>query len=229
MVAQLEAGRCRRGGLCSAMQSAATGYACPMLYLASRSPRRLELLGRLGVPFHALDLEVPEQRDQAESPREYVRRVALDKARAGAALLRSRQQAEGWVLGSDTEVVLGDHVYGKPVDADDAMAMLTSLAGKTHQVITAVALVDGGKVAEVIDVVSEVSFAAMSTQAIAAYVATGEPMDKAGAYAIQGGGERWISCLHGSYSGVMGLPLQQTADLLSRHGLLRDVVPQQGN
>ena len=190
-----------------------------MLYLASRSPRRIDLLGRLGVPFTALDLEVEEVRAATESPLQYVRRVAADKARAGLAQLMPSVQP-CWVLGSDTEVVLGEHVYGKPVDAADAQAMLASLAGRTHQVITAVALAGHDGVVEVIHVSSDVTFEAMDAATIAAYVASGEPMGKAGAYAIQGGAERHVSRLCGSYSGVMGLPLQQTAQLLQRHGLL---------
>lgn len=183
-----------------------------MLYLASRSPRRNELLTRLGVPFRALDLDVPELRAAAESAEAYVRRVALDKAQAGLALVTDDPQAV--VLGSDTEVVLDDRVYGKPVDAADAEAMLASLAGRTHQVITVVALAAHGRHA-LETVVSEVSFAPMSAAQIAAYVATGESMGKAGGYAIQGGAERHIHHLSGSYSGVMGLPLQQTAALLA--------------
>ena len=200
-----------------------------MLYLASRSPRRIDLLGRLGLSFRALDLEVPEVRAPSESPLDYVRRVATDKALAGAAGLQADGVVGAWVLGSDTEVVLGDRVYGKPADAADAAAMLASLAGQTHQVITAVALVGPDGVSEILHVASDVSFATMPSPAIDAYVATGEPMGKAGAYAIQGGAERWISRLCGSYSGVMGLPLQQTADLLARHGLMSDVVLQKGN
>ncbi len=192
-----------------------------MLYLASQSPRRSDLLARLGVPFTTLTLEVVEQRACNESPLAYVQRVAMDKARAGVARLAG-QPAPFWVLGSDTEVVLGDRVYGKPADAADAAAMLASLAGQTHQVITAVALCgsDGG--CEVISVISEVTFAALDAAAIDAYVATGEPMGKAGGYAIQGQAERYVSRLCGSYSGVMGLPLQQTAALLQRHGLLAE-------
>ena len=150
-----------------------------MLYLASQSPRRSDLLARLGVPFTTLTLEVVEQRACDESPLAYVQRVAMDKARAGVARLAG-QPAPFWVLGSDTEVVLGDRVYGKPADAADAAAMLASLAGQTHQVITAVALCgsDGG--CEVISVISEVTFAALDAAAIDAYVATGEPMGKAG-------------------------------------------------
>ncbi|MFF2049086.1 septum formation inhibitor Maf [Stenotrophomonas sp. HMSC10F06] len=182
-----------------------------MLYLASRSPRRNELLARLDRPFQALDLHVPEVRAPAESAADYVQRVAADKARAGLALVAHDPDAV--VLGSDTEVVLDGRVFGKPVDADDARAMLRALAGHTHQVMTAVALVAAGREQGVL-VVSEVTFAAIDEDRIAAYVATGEPMDKAGAYAIQGGAERYIRHLAGSYSGVMGLPLQQTEQLL---------------
>ena len=182
-----------------------------MLYLASRSPRRNELLARLDRPFQALDLHVPEVRAPDESAADYVQRVAADKARAGLALVAHDPDAV--VLGSDTEVVLDGRVFGKPVDADDARAMLRALAGRTHQVMTAVALVAAGREQGVL-VVSEVTFAAIDEDRIAAYVASGEPMDKAGAYAIQGGAERYIRHLAGSYSGVMGLPLQQTEQLL---------------
>ncbi|MCW6027515.1 Maf-like protein [Stenotrophomonas sp. SRS1] len=182
-----------------------------MLYLASRSPRRNELLARLDRPFRALDLHVPEVRAPHESAADYVQRVAADKARAGLALVA--EDPEAVVLGSDTEVVLDGRVFGKPVDAADACAMLRTLAGRTHQVMTAVALVAAGREQGVL-VVSEVTFAAIDEDRIAAYVASGEPMDKAGAYAIQGGAERYIRHLAGSYSGVMGLPLQQTEQLL---------------
>ena len=182
-----------------------------MLYLASRSPRRNELLARLERPFQALELHVPEVRAPDESAADYVQRVAADKARAGLALVA--HDPEAVVLGSDTEVVLDGRVFGKPADAADACAMLRALAGRTHQVMTAVALVAAGREQGVL-VVSEVTFAAIDEDRIAAYVASGEPMDKAGAYAIQGGAERYIRHLAGSYSGVMGLPLQQTEQLL---------------
>ncbi|HAU81332.1 Maf-like protein [Stenotrophomonas sp. TWI273] len=182
-----------------------------MLYLASRSPRRNELLARLERPFQALELDVPEVRAPDESAADYVQRVAADKARAGWALVA--HDPEAVVLGSDTEVVLDGRVFGKPADAADACAMLRALAGRTHQVMTAVALVAAGREQGVL-VVSEVTFAAIDEDRIAAYVASGEPMDKAGAYAIQGGAERYIRHLAGSYSGVMGLPLQQTEQLL---------------
>ncbi|WP_369933401.1 Maf family nucleotide pyrophosphatase [Xanthomonas tesorieronis] len=187
-----------------------------MLYLASRSPRRNELLTRLGVPFRILDLEVPEVRAADESAQAYVRRVALDKARAGMAQLNG---ADAVVLGADTEVVLDDRVFGKPADAADAAAMLATLSARTHQAITAVALVAAAR-EDVLLVPTQVSFAALSAQDIADYVASGEPMGRAGAYAIQGGAERFVSRLDGSYSGVMGLPLHQTSQLLRAFGVL---------
>jgi len=182
-----------------------------MLYLASRSPRRTQLLARLDRPFRALDLDVPEVRAAGEAAPDYVQRVALDKARAG--LARVADDPDAHVLGADTEVVLDGEVFGKPVDAADAGAMLRRLSGRTHQVMTVVALVAAGH-EQVVQVVSEVSFIALDEAAIAAYVASGEPMGKAGGYAIQGGAERYIRHLAGSYSGVMGLPLQQTEQLL---------------
>ncbi len=154
---------------------------------------------------------MPEVRAAGETAQDYVRRVAIDKARAGLALVAGDPDAV--VLGADTEVVLDGEVFGKPVDAADAAAMLRRLSGRTHQVMTAAALVaDGAE--QAVMVVSEVSFIALDAAAIAAYVASGEPMGKAGAYAIQGGAERYIRHLAGSYSGVMGLPLQQTEQLL---------------
>ncbi len=190
-----------------------------MLYLASRSPRRNQLLSRLGVPFQALDLEVPEVRAPGETASAYVQRVACDKARAG--LARVTGDTEAVVLGSDTEVVLEDRVFGKPVDGADAAAMLRMLTGRTHTVITVVALAAHGRQASV-TVASEVTFAPMSQTEIAAYVASGEPMGKAGGYAIQGDGELYIRHLSGSYSGVMGLPLQQTGELLRAFGVSMD-------
>ncbi len=154
---------------------------------------------------------MPEVRAAGESATAYVQRVAADKARAGLALVGG--DADAVVIGSDTEVVLDGRVFGKPVDAADAAAMLATLSGHTHQVMTAVAVAAQGRQDSVL-VISEVSFIDIGQDAIAAYVASGEPMGKAGAYAIQGGAERYIRHLAGSYSGVMGLPLQQTEQLL---------------
>jgi len=187
-----------------------------MLYLASQSPRRRELLGRLGLQFGVLDLDVPEQRAAQEPALDYVRRVAREKA--GAGLLTVSGNAEAIVLGADTEVVLDDEVFGKPADAADAAAMLRRLSGRRHRVISAVSLVTAGR--EVQGVVeSEVAFATLDESRIARYLATGEWQGKAGAYAIQGLAEAFIEELRGSYSGVMGLPLYETSRLLAQFGL----------
>ena len=182
-----------------------------MLYLASKSPRRRELLGRLGVAFGVLDLDIPEHRQPDEPAEDYVRRVAREKA--GAGLLTVLGNPTAVVLGSDTEVVLDDEVFGKPRDDADAAAMLRRLSGRTHRVISAVSLVSGAREVQAVSV-SEVTFAELSDAQIRAYVASGEPVGKAGAYAIQGGAEAFVTRLSGSYSGVMGLPLYETACLL---------------
>lgn len=188
-----------------------------MLYLASQSPRRRELLVQLGVTFSALNVEVPEERGHAEAPHAYVERVARDKARAGLATLAARERAAALVLGADTEVVLDGEVFGKPHDAEAAVQMMRRLSGRTHEVISAVWLVSGDR--ELGDVcVSQVRFTMLEVPTIAAYVATGEPFGKAGGYAIQGRGAALIEHLQGSYSGVMGLPLFETARLLRAFG-----------
>ena len=187
-----------------------------MLHLASQSPRRRELLGRLGLEFGVLDIDIPERRDPGEAPADYVRRVAREKA--GAGLLRVVGVPGAVVLGADTEVVLGDEVFGKPRDERDAAAMLRRLSGRTHEVISAVSLVSAGREAQAVSL-SQVTFAELSDDRIAAYVATGEPMGKAGAYAIQGGAEAFITHLSGSHSGVMGLPMYETARLLAGFGI----------
>jgi septum formation protein len=184
-----------------------------VLYLASQSPRRRELLEQVGMTFSVLHVEVPEQRAAGESPQDYVHRVARDKARAGLAHLALKDRTNAVVLGSDTEVVLDGDVFGKPRDAEDAAAMLRRLSGRTHDVMSAVWLVTDER--EQGDVcVSRVRFAKLDEAAIAAYVASGEPFGKAGAYAIQGRGASLIEHLDGSYSGVMGLPLFETSRLL---------------
>jgi septum formation protein len=187
-----------------------------MLYLASQSPRRRELLGRLGLEFGVLDLDVPEHRQPGEPAEEYVRRVAREKA--GAGLLQVMGNPAALVLGSDTEVVLDDEVFGKPRNADDAAVMLRKLSGRTHQVISAVSLVSPAREAQTVSV-SEVSFAALSEALITVYVAGDQWQGKAGAYAIQGFAETFITRLTGSFSGVMGLPLHETAVLLRQFGL----------
>lgn len=185
-----------------------------MLYLASQSPRRRQLLEQIGIAFQAVNVDVPEVRSPDESPAHYVSRVARDKAHAGMAGL----PADAIVLSADTEVVLDDEVFGKPADAADAAAMLKRLSGRTHETISVVWAVQGTR-AESEVCVSRVRFAALSDDDIAAYVASGEPFGRAGAYAIQGRGATLIEHLEGSYTGVMGLPVFETARLLRRFGV----------
>ena len=187
-----------------------------MLHLASQSPRRRELLARLGVDFGIVDVDVPEVRVPGEPPEDYVHRVAREKA--GAGLLEVVAVPGATVLGADTEVVLGDEVFGKPRDAADATAMLRRLSGRTHEVISVVVVVSAAREAQAVSR-SRVTFAELSDDDIAAYVASGEPMGRAGAYAIQGGAERFVSRLDGSFSGVMGLPLFETSRLLREFGI----------
>lgn len=190
-----------------------------MLHLASRSPRRRELLARLVRRFGVLDLDIPEQQAPGEAPESYVCRVAREKA--GAGLLEVVAVPGAIVVGSDTEVVLDGEVFGKPRDAADAAAMLRRLSGRTHQVMSAVSLVSAGREAQAISV-TDVSFDVLADADIAAYVEGGEPMGKAGGYAIQGGAERFVRHLSGSYSGVMGLPLRETAALLRQFDVALD-------
>ena len=182
-----------------------------MLYLASQSPRRRQLLEQLDEQFTVVNVDVPEQRADGESPEDYVSRVARDKARAGLATLDGSLADR--VIGADTEVVLDNEVFGKPADAEAAAAMLRRLSGRTHTVISAVWLVCAEREVSAI-CLSQVRFAMLKEALITAYVATGEPFGKAGAYAIQGRGASLVEHLQGSYSGVMGLPLFETARLL---------------
>lgn len=165
----------------------------------------------LGLDFGILDLDIPEIPAPAEPPEDYVRRVAREKA--GAGLLRMVGQPEAVVLGADTEVVLDGRIFGKPVDADDAASMLRALSGRTHAVISAISLVSAGRELHAVSR-TDVAFAPMSEDDIALYLASGEWDGKAGAYAIQGLAQSFVSHLSGSYSGVMGLPLHETATLL---------------
>ncbi|WP_296280328.1 Maf family nucleotide pyrophosphatase [Pseudoxanthomonas sp.] len=187
-----------------------------MLYLASQSPRRAELLTRLGLSFGRIDLDIPEHRQPGEPAVDYVRRVAREKA--GAGLLKVVATPDAVVLGADTEVILGDEVFGKPVDTADAAAMLRRLSGRTHQAVSAVSVVSASREAQAL-VVTDVSFAELDEDDIAAYVASGEAMGKAGAYGIQGRAEQFVTRLSGSYSAVMGLPLHETAKLLRDFGI----------
>lgn len=192
------------------------GYSFVMLYLASRSPRRSELLARLGVGFGVLEVDVPEERVPGEPAVDYVRRVAREKA--GAGLLEVVGAPGAVVLGADTEVTLGDVVFGKPRNADDAAAMLRRLSGRTHQVLSSVWLVAADREVQAM-CASDVTFARLDDARIAAYVATGECDGKAGAYAIQGIAGAFVKRLEGSHSGVVGLPLHETAGLLAKFGL----------
>lgn len=188
-----------------------------MLHLASRSPRRAELLARLGLEFGVIDLDIPERQDPGEAAQDYVRRVAREKA--GAGLLKVMTVPGAVVLGADTEVILDGVVFGKPADAADAASMLRRLSARTHEVITAVALVSAGREAQAVST-SQVTFADLSDADIDAYLAGGEWAGKAGAYGIQGAAQAWIAHLSGSHSGVMGLPLFETSRLLKQFGLL---------
>jgi len=187
----------------------------PSLLLASKSPRRRLLLEQIGVRFEVIDIDADEARLPKEDPASYVLRLALDKARAGRARVESAHCPP--VLGADTAVVVGDRILGKPSDRREAVAMLRLLAGRTHRVLSGVALVDRHERQALS--VSEVRFRAVSAREADAYWETGEPRDKAGGYAIQGRGALFVVELRGSYSGVMGLPVFETARLLAEAGI----------
>jgi len=197
----------------------------PSVYLASKSPRRQELLRQLGVEFEPLLLrEAPgRRRDVVEAPRkdeapvEYVKRIARTKAAVGWHRMGRRGLAPKPVLAADTEVILDGTVVGKPADAADAVRVLSSLSARTHDVITAVAVRWQAQLALAVST-SRVTFRAIPTDELERYVATGEPSDKAGGYAIQGKAAAFVRHLEGSYSGVMGLPLFETAEILARIG-----------
>jgi septum formation protein len=189
------------------------------IYLASQSPRRRQLLEQLGVRHELLlpgpdeDAEALEAELAGELPAAYVERVTRAKLRAARARLAARRLPPAPILCSDTTVALGRRLLGKPADAPAAQTTLTLLAGRTHRVITAVAIAWGRREALAVNI-SRVSFGDVSARDIAHYVATGEPFGKAGAYAIQSAAAAWISHIEGSYSGIMGLPLYETAQLL---------------
>lgn len=185
----------------------------PVLCLASVSPRRRELLSQIGVSHIVVGADIDEAVLPGERAREYVTRLAREKAQA---VKRSGQDLP--VLAADTTVVLDGKVFGKPRDREDAIEMLSSLSGRTHQVLTAIALAGCNGVAQRLSE-SAVRFRAVSREESVAYWETGEPRDKAGGYAIQGLGAVFIESLHGSYSGVMGLPLFETGELLRAAGI----------
>ncbi len=193
------------------------------VYLASQSPRRAQLLQQLGVQHRPL---LPDQHEGAErleetrsgeTPDDYVRRVTLAKLLAARGRLTRRRLPAAPILTADTTVAVGRRILGKPADAEDAARMLRMLSGRTHRVLTAVAVSAGpdGRQAPLMVSVSRVRFAALSQATIDRYIASGEPFGKAGAYAIQGRIAAWIAAIEGSYTGIMGLPLYETTQLLS--------------
>ncbi|HCB2205888.1 TPA: septum formation inhibitor Maf [Citrobacter farmeri] len=187
------------------------------LYLASGSPRRQELLTQLGVSFERIVTGIEETRGEGESAQQYVSRLAREKALAGVALTPRDLP----VLGADTIVTLNGEVLEKPRDVHHAALMLRKLSGQTHQVMTAVALADSQYVLDCL-VMTEVTFRALTDADIDDYIASGEPMDKAGAYGIQGQGGCFVRKINGSYHAVVGLPLVETYELLSNFNSLRE-------
>ena len=187
----------------------------PLIVLASASPRRRELLAQIGVPHVVLAVDIDETPLPGEAPASLALRLARDKALAGLA----RDGGGRAVLGADTIVVQGDEVFGKPRDAADARRMLGALSGRSHQVMSAVAVALPGGAVQAALSVTDVTMRVIGAAEIEAYWGSGEPRDKAGAYAIQGLGAVFIERIHGSYSGVMGLPLYETASLLQASGL----------
>jgi septum formation protein len=193
-----------------------------MLVLASASPRRHDLLRAAGIAFEVHPTDIPEIPDPGEKPEALAERLAREKAHAIAP-----HHPNDYILGADTVVIVGDEILGKPLDQNDAARMLRSLSSKTHHVITAVCLLgprhDGKHTPEFEDTRSEttkVTMTAITDQEIRAYVETGEPMDKAGAYAIQGIASRWIPCIEGDYSNVVGLPVSLVYRMLQQHGVI---------
>jgi len=189
-----------------------------MLYLASSSPRRRELLQQIGVTFDVVKVEVEEKRKTDELPIEYVQRLALEKAQAGLAEIQRQGHKVVPVLGADTIGILDEMVLEKPTDAQDAARILKSLSGRTHQVITALALVTAEQQLSAYSV-THVSFRELTDQEIKDYWLTGEPSDKAGGYAIQGLGAVFVKSIEGSYSNVVGLPIEACCDLLAQFAI----------
>ena len=195
-------------------------------YLASRSPRRRELLNQIGVDHQVLTQRIKAERGPdvnedplpGEKPRDYVLRVCRDKAENGWLRVVQRKLPVRGVLAADTTVCIGDEILGTPVDAAEAADFLGRLSGREHEVLTAVAFKFGERMETELSATA-VRFRALEPAEIARYVASGEPMDKAGAYGIQGQAGAFVTEIRGSYSGVMGLPLYETAQLLKRFGI----------
>ncbi len=185
-----------------------------MIILASQSPRRRQLLDQIGVVYHAAPVSVDETAFHQEAPEVFVRRIALDKARAA-----QRQYPAHAILAADTCIALDGKPLGKPQDQEHAVAMLLSLADRDHEVFTAVTLIDASGEHSRLSR-SRVTFHTITEAQARRYWATGEPADKAGGYAIQGRGALFVKRIHGSYSGIMGLPLFETGQLLTKAGLL---------
>jgi septum formation protein len=194
------------------------------VYLASQSPRRRQLLEQIGVRHELLlprpdeDAEALEAERRGEAPAAYVERVTRAKLAAARARLRLSGLPPAPILCADTTVAIGRRILGKPADADDASAMLRALSGRTHRVLTAVALASGTRTGFALNT-SRVHVAPLPPEVIARYVASGEPFGKAGAYAIQSAIAAWVERIAGSHSGIMGLPLYETAQLLRRAGV----------
>lgn len=187
----------------------------PQLILASASPRRHALLAQLAIPFTVIAADIVECPLCHETPHDYVRRLAKDKARQVA-----QRFPAAVVLGADTAVILDQHIFGKPTGEQDAKQMLTRLSGRVHQVMTGLAVLQHGqRFCRQASVSTEVRFRRLSALEIERYVATGEPFDKAGAYAIQGQAAAFVEMLNGCFTNVVGLPLQHTAELLRAAGL----------
>jgi nucleoside triphosphate pyrophosphatase len=197
------------------MNSPAPSMPYDRIHLASASPRRSQLLRQIGVAHDIRPVDLDESRRPGESPRVYVMRLAREKAAAAVA-----SGATMPVLAADTTVAIAEEIFGKPRDEEDGMRMLAALSGRRHEVLTAVALAWDGRMATAINE-THVTFRVISEAESRSYWASGEPMDKAGAYAIQGIGAVFIAKMEGSYSGVMGLPLCETAALLEAAGIRR--------
>jgi len=188
------------------------------LILASQSPRRKALLAQLGYSFKVQASDIDETLIRQESPKDYVLRLATEKAQKIFLSLPNIAQKTAVVLGSDTSVVIDDVILGKPENLNDCINTLLSLSDRHHEVLTAIAVVSDNKIATQF-VTTKVFFKALTLAEIEAYWITGEPQDKAGSYAIQGIAGQFVKMIHGSYSAVVGLPLYETAELLSQFGL----------